>query len=218
MTDYDSDTPQLTPHGPNGDMLLHLPEITYLDTQVWSVDIGLTPARLAELRTMLGGGAARTASGQQPETEPLRPRAERCPEPECTDEQQCWRCDYEESQHAARRPAAPPTCTSTHPARPTRCILPGRHAVPHTNGTCQWPETVPAVGQPAEAQATDVCSPRIRWAVEHRFLAGTIIDPPIGISDRAEAEVHLEETRARWPEATHRLVRETTTWTVEDER
>ncbi|MEV6580223.1 hypothetical protein AB0M92_18895 [Streptomyces sp. NPDC051582] len=32
--------------------------------------------------------------------EPLRPRAERCPEPECTDENQCWRCDYEESQHA----------------------------------------------------------------------------------------------------------------------
>jgi hypothetical protein len=32
--------------------------------------------------------------------EPLRPRAERCPDPNCTDEQQCWRCDAEESQHA----------------------------------------------------------------------------------------------------------------------
>ncbi|MFE3583715.1 hypothetical protein [Streptomyces vinaceus] len=31
---------------------------------------------------------------------PLRPRAERCPDPQCTDEQQCWRCDAEESQHA----------------------------------------------------------------------------------------------------------------------
>lgn len=31
----------------------------------------------------------------------LHPRAERCPEPDCTDEQQCWRCDYEESQEAA---------------------------------------------------------------------------------------------------------------------
>ncbi|MFD3333560.1 hypothetical protein ACFWV1_13070 [Streptomyces sp. NPDC058700] len=69
MTDYDSDTPQITPHGPDGDMLLHLPEITSLDTQVWSVDIGLTPARLAELRALLGGDAARTASGQQPETQ-----------------------------------------------------------------------------------------------------------------------------------------------------
>lgn len=37
---------------------------------------------------------------------PLRPRAERCPEPECTDEQQCWRCDYEEAQHAAAVAAA----------------------------------------------------------------------------------------------------------------
>lgn len=32
--------------------------------------------------------------------QPLLPRAERCPGPECTDERQCWRCDYEESQHA----------------------------------------------------------------------------------------------------------------------
>ncbi|MCX4778138.1 hypothetical protein [Streptomyces sp. NBC_01264] len=41
---------------------------------------------------------------EQPE--PLRPRAERCPESDCTDEQQCWRCDYEESQHASATFAA----------------------------------------------------------------------------------------------------------------
>ena len=44
--------------------------------------------------------------------EPLRPRAERCPEPECTDEQQCWRCDYEESQHAAAQPTGRPTAST----------------------------------------------------------------------------------------------------------
>lgn len=30
----------------------------------------------------------------------LRPRSERCPEPECLNGGECWRCDYEESQAA----------------------------------------------------------------------------------------------------------------------
>jgi hypothetical protein len=41
---------------------------------------------------------------------PLLPRAERCPEPECTDEKQCWRCDYEESQHATATAIAAGYC------------------------------------------------------------------------------------------------------------
>ena len=41
---------------------------------------------------------------------PLRPRAERCPETDCTDEQQCWRCDYEESQHATATAIAAGYC------------------------------------------------------------------------------------------------------------
>ncbi|MZE53792.1 hypothetical protein GTY86_35690 [Streptomyces sp. SID5770] len=68
--------------------------------------------------------AARQATGQA-DTEPLRPRAERCPDPQCTDEKQCWRCDYEESQHAARhapapvvgQPAATPDTDQAQPAR-----------------------------------------------------------------------------------------------------
>ncbi|MFE9844723.1 hypothetical protein [Streptomyces goshikiensis] len=48
-----TDQPTITPN-PDGDgVTLHLPEITYLDTQVWSVDIGLTPAGLAALRDLL---------------------------------------------------------------------------------------------------------------------------------------------------------------------
>lgn len=68
MTDYDSDTPQIITPGPDGDgVILHLPEITYLDTQAWSVDIGLTHAGLAALRALLHDDAARQASGQQPD-------------------------------------------------------------------------------------------------------------------------------------------------------
>jgi hypothetical protein len=50
-----------TPHiamSPDGDgVILHLPEFTYLDTQVWSVDIGLTHAALADLRNLLNRAA-----------------------------------------------------------------------------------------------------------------------------------------------------------------
>ncbi|WP_327268785.1 hypothetical protein OG233_14005 [Streptomyces sp. NBC_01218] len=35
---------------PDGEVLLYLPEVTYLDTQVWSVDVGLTGPALVELR------------------------------------------------------------------------------------------------------------------------------------------------------------------------
>ncbi|MFD3568485.1 hypothetical protein [Streptomyces sp. NPDC058667] len=143
--------------------------------------------------------AARTASGQQPETTPCA-----CTHPQDRHLSACTECPC-----IGYAPTWPPTKRRIVPVC-DQCGAPWA-----TSHRCA---TAPAVGQPAEAQATDVCSPRIRWAVEHRFLAGTIIDPPIGISDRAEAEAHLEATRARWPEATHRLVRETTTWTVEDER
>ncbi|MER7507039.1 hypothetical protein ABTX82_01620 [Streptomyces lavendulae] len=46
------DRPRLTPN-PDGGVILHLPNITYLDTQAWSVDVGLTNADLAALRTAL---------------------------------------------------------------------------------------------------------------------------------------------------------------------
>ncbi|KOU17046.1 hypothetical protein [Streptomyces sp. WM6349] len=47
-----ADLPRLTPN-PDGGWLLHLPDITHLDTQVWSVDIGLTDKALAALRAAL---------------------------------------------------------------------------------------------------------------------------------------------------------------------
>lgn len=113
-------------------------------------------------------GAARTASGQ---TDGVK----RSPDA-TVDPTMCPRCkgDNQEAFElcgnctaSGQQPETTPTCTSTHPARPTRCILPGRHAVPHTDGACQWPETVPAVGQPAEAQATDEAP---LTAAERQFL------------------------------------------------
>ncbi|GAA3267994.1 hypothetical protein [Streptomyces lavendulae] len=57
-----TDRPRITPN-PDGDgVILHLPNIAYLDTQAWSVDIGLTHAGLAALRAALAPGI-----GQAPE-------------------------------------------------------------------------------------------------------------------------------------------------------
>lgn len=55
--------PRLTPN-PDGGWLLHLPDITHLDTQAWSVDIGLTDEALAALRATLA--VAREINGSQP--------------------------------------------------------------------------------------------------------------------------------------------------------
>jgi hypothetical protein len=72
----------------------------------------------------------------------------------------------------------------------------------------------PAVGQPAEAQAADEA--RVRWCVESSYPnGGTVLLP--GVDDRGIADSYLNAARESSPEATHRLVRETTTWTVEDE-
>ena len=61
-----TDQPRITP-SPDGDgVILHLPQISYLDTQVWSVDIGLTHEGLAALRNVLN----QQSDGSQPMTEP----------------------------------------------------------------------------------------------------------------------------------------------------
>lgn len=44
---------RLTADPDRGGFILHLPEITYVDTQVWSVDVGLTDAGLSALREAL---------------------------------------------------------------------------------------------------------------------------------------------------------------------
>jgi hypothetical protein len=51
--------PRLTPD-PAGRFILHLPDVTHIDTQVWSVDIGLTDAGLTALRALLTGQAPAT--------------------------------------------------------------------------------------------------------------------------------------------------------------
>ncbi|WP_164720971.1 hypothetical protein [Streptomyces sp. W1SF4] len=54
-----TDGPRITPN-PDGDgVILHLPDFTHLDTQAWSVDIGLTDDALAALRQLLTDGSSR---------------------------------------------------------------------------------------------------------------------------------------------------------------
>jgi hypothetical protein len=48
-----TEQPSITPNLDGDGVILHLPDITHLDTQAWSVDIGLTPAGLEALRTLL---------------------------------------------------------------------------------------------------------------------------------------------------------------------
>ncbi|MCX4543811.1 hypothetical protein [Streptomyces sp. NBC_01565] len=47
------DRPRITPNPDDEGVIIHLPNINYLDTQAWSVDIGLTHADLAALRAAL---------------------------------------------------------------------------------------------------------------------------------------------------------------------
>jgi hypothetical protein len=56
--------PRITPN-PDGGVILHLPDVTYIDTQVWSVDVGLTDAGVEALRALLAASSA----GQAPATD-----------------------------------------------------------------------------------------------------------------------------------------------------
>lgn len=51
----------ITPDPDGNGFILHLPEITHLDTQVWSADVGLTAEGLAALRTALAAVSAAVA-------------------------------------------------------------------------------------------------------------------------------------------------------------
>ncbi|MET8658177.1 hypothetical protein [Streptomyces griseus] len=75
--DYDSEDVQLSAR--TDDVVMYLPEITYLDTQPWSVEIGLTPERLVQLRDALdshlrGADHAGAANRGEDATVPLRDR------------------------------------------------------------------------------------------------------------------------------------------------
>jgi hypothetical protein len=64
-----TDQTRITPN-PDGDgVILHLPQFMSLDTQVWSVDIGLTHGALAAFRNVIN----EQPDGQEP------PRAAVCP-------------------------------------------------------------------------------------------------------------------------------------------
>jgi hypothetical protein len=63
------DQPRITPN-PDGGALLHLPEITYLDTQVWAVDIGLTADGLRDLRAVLVGELQAATEATEAPTSP----------------------------------------------------------------------------------------------------------------------------------------------------
>ncbi|MFC8583485.1 hypothetical protein ACFUGD_02745 [Streptomyces sp. NPDC057217] len=80
------------------------------------------------------------------------------------------------------------------------------------------PEDAPVVGQPAAAPDTEVLRVRDRWYVEYLFGQGAnawwgVAQGPHTTREQALSE---RETRRDAP-ADRRLVRETTTWTVEDE-
>lgn len=51
--EWDPEDVQFSARTDDGDVVMYLPEITYLDTQQWSVEIGLTPDRLVQLRDAL---------------------------------------------------------------------------------------------------------------------------------------------------------------------
>jgi hypothetical protein len=59
-----TDQTRITPN-PDGGVILHLPDVTYIDTQVWSVDVGLTDAGVEALRALLAASSA----GQAPATD-----------------------------------------------------------------------------------------------------------------------------------------------------
>ncbi|WP_426404241.1 hypothetical protein ACN9M0_24890 [Streptomyces sp. R-07] len=137
--------------------------------------------------------AARQASGQQPDSATAHPG--RCP----VMFQGVGRCEKDADHRAGRWPDDP-----------------------HT------PEPAPAAGlsdtQPANDRAAEEARPPVhRWAVElHDPLAGEWA-PGTRYLDRDQALDHLANARAigpRWKDGTpvdRRLVRETTTWTVEED-
>ncbi|MGW6395431.1 hypothetical protein ACWFR1_34185 [Streptomyces sp. NPDC055103] len=74
----------------------------------------------------------------------------------------------------------------------------------------------PAVGQPAEAHDTEARPPQTRWHVEG--YDADEWNPCTGYQrDREAALSGREGLKRRYPDMPTRLVRETTTWTVEDE-
>ena len=99
----------------------------------------------------------------------------------------------------------------------SQCGITTRHTCPST-----WPPA-PAVGQPAKAHDTEARPPREQWRVEIYDPLAEEWAPGMSFPDREQAARRLDEQvyLPRWGTDTpprRRLVRETTTWTVKDER
>ncbi|MFB7832043.1 hypothetical protein [Streptomyces sp. NPDC056056] len=133
---------------------------------------------------------------------------------------------------AAARQATPHACDNCDGIDPASCLNNRDRAARQTTGQAERDPRhalcgaeCPTVGQPAEAHDTDEARPpRSRWLAEHydplakEWVSGWA-------EDREGALERLEYARTHtptWPDdgqpIQRRLVRETTTWTVEDER
>ncbi|MFC8278472.1 hypothetical protein ACFUJR_39395 [Streptomyces sp. NPDC057271] len=80
-------------------------------------------------------------------------------------------------------------------------------------------DRVPAVEQPAEAQPAEAHPTDVTYAIEKRgdtdwLMASSHYDE----ADREKALSRLARRREQYPDTEFRLVRETTTWTVEETR
>ncbi|MER7623898.1 hypothetical protein [Streptomyces sp. NPDC126503] len=75
----------------------------------------------------------------------------------------------------------------------------------------------PVVGQPAAAPADEAHLADITLIVQRRGAAGWLMSSThYDLADRDQALACLARRRKQFPNNDHRLVRETTTWTVED--
>ncbi|MET9728465.1 hypothetical protein [Streptomyces zaomyceticus] len=182
----------------NGDRLAAIE----LDGDVWlkttSKGCLVPPDRVEEVVAGIRD-AARTASGQQPECAP------------CGD---TGACNGGPCAHPA---AAPWTADGRHgptPAEIADARIPTCYVQFMGGAHCA---TAPAVGQPAEAQATEARPPQDRWHVVRKD-GNDWIGWASAYSDPEYAADALAQRRECRPDDEFRLVRETTTWTVEDER
>ncbi|MGW9437972.1 hypothetical protein [Streptomyces sp. NPDC055607] len=100
----------------------------------------------------------------------------------------------------------------------------GRDVLIPVNPACtNCNDIAPVVGQPAAAPDTDARPPRVQWRVEIYDPLAEEWAPGVSFPDRERAAQRLDAVQVyspRWGTDTpphRRLVRETTTWTVEDE-
>lgn len=168
---------------------------------------------------------ARTASGQQPEQctstcpdgEPCPSHDERvCPAPETHN----WGCGCPTDQMPGSSLAEAVAILHEAMDHGVKDPVARQRLIGQLVGACHHAaELRAAVGQPAEAHDTEVLRIRDRWYVEYFYGQGTnawwgVAQGPHITREQALAE---KETRRDEP-ADRRVVRETTTWTVENER